>query len=75
MFGVKKSLLVDVTKADAATAEKYGVAEGTCLLQHDFVLASDKETEQLRDKNALDAMRKLGLHVKLVDHLPVPDVD
>ncbi|TQS33601.1 hypothetical protein Golomagni_06048 [Golovinomyces magnicellulatus] len=75
VFGVKKSLIVDVTKADAAMAAKYDVAEGTWLLQHDFVLASDKEAEELRDKNALEALQKLGLHVKLVDHLPVPDLD
>jgi len=33
------------------------------------------ETEKLRDRNAVEALEKLGLNLKLVDHLPVPDVD
>jgi len=30
---------------------------------------------KLRDENALKAMKKLGRRVKLIDHLPVPDLD
>lgn len=75
VFGAKGSLVVDLTKVDKELAAKYGVAEGTWLLQHDFVLASQQETDDLRDKNALEAMQKMGLKMKLVDHLPVPDVD
>lgn len=45
------------------------------MLKHDFVLVDEKETERLRDENALKAMRKLGRKVKLLNHLPVPDVD
>ncbi len=44
-------------------------------MKYDFVLAGAKETEQLRDKNALEALGKLGRKVRLIDHLPVPDVD
>jgi hypothetical protein len=36
---------------------------------------SEKETERLRDENALSALKKLGRRVKLLNHLPVPDVD
>jgi len=38
---------------------------------------SEEETQQLRDRNALEAMEKLfpGRKVRLLDHLPVPDVD
>lgn len=75
VFGVKKSLIVDVTEVDAATAKEYGVKEGSALLRQDFVLASSKEADDLRDSNAMEAMRNLGLNVKLVDHLPVPDLD
>lgn len=75
MFGVKQSLIVDFTTVDAETAEKYGVKEGTKLLKHDFVLVDEKETERLRDENALKAMKKLGRKVKLLNHLPVPDLD
>ncbi|KAL8381084.1 hypothetical protein RB595_005392 [Gaeumannomyces hyphopodioides] len=75
VFGVKKSLVVDLGRADAATAAEYGVAEGTWLLRHDFVLVTEDETSALRDENALEALRKLGLKVRLEDHLPVPDLD
>ena len=75
VFGVKKSLIVDLDRVDKATADKYGVKEGGWLLRHDFVLVTKDETERLRDRNAEEALAKLGLNLKLVDHLPVPDVD
>lgn len=75
VFGVKKSLIVDLEKVDKETAERYGVMEGIWLLKHDFVLTTEKETEELRDKLATEALQKLGLNLKLVDHLPVPDLD
>ncbi|TAQ85951.1 hypothetical protein B7494_g5731 [Chlorociboria aeruginascens] len=75
VFGVKQSLIVDFSPADSATAEKYAVPLGSKVLRHDFVLVSDRETEKLRDENALTALKKLGRKVKLLDHLPVPDLD
>ncbi|KAK4189183.1 dioxygenase-like protein [Podospora australis] len=75
VFGVKKSLVVDLDKVDKETAEKYGVKEGSWLLKHDFVLTTQEETEKLRDRLATEALEKLGLNLKLVDHLPVPDLD
>ncbi|KAB8294932.1 hypothetical protein EYC80_006887 [Monilinia laxa] len=75
VFGVKQSLVVDFEPATPDIAKKYSVAEGSKVLQYNFVLVSDKETEELRDKNALEALRALGMKVKLVDHLPVPDLD
>lgn len=75
VFGVKQSLIVDFEPATKEIAEKYGVKEGSKVLVHDFVLVSDKETEKLRDENALAALKKLGRKVKLLNHLPVPDVD
>jgi hypothetical protein len=75
VFGVKKSLVIDLDKVDTATAKEYGVEEGIWLLKHDFVLTTQKETEDLRDQLAAEALKKLGLNLKLVDHLPVPDVD
>lgn len=75
VFGVKTSLIIDLDKVDKETAAKYGVPEGALLLRQDFVLASTKETEELRDKNAMEAMERLGLKTKLIDHLPVPDLD
>ena len=75
VFGVKKSLVVDLDRVDRETAEKYGVKEGIWLLKYNFVLSTKEETEKLRDQLATDALEKLGLKLKLVDHLPVPDLD
>ncbi|KAI9641920.1 hypothetical protein NHQ30_009788 [Ciborinia camelliae] len=75
VFGVKQSLVVDFEPATADIAKKYSVAEGSKVLKHDFVLVSEKETEELRDRNALKALKALGMKVKLLDHLPVPDLD
>jgi protocatechuate 3,4-dioxygenase beta subunit len=75
VFGVKQSLIVEFEKVDAETAKKYGVEVDSKILRHDFVLVDEKETEKLRDENALAAMKKLGRKVKLLEHLPVPDLD
>lgn len=75
VFGVKQSLIVDLEPIDEATASQYGVDAGSKVLRQDFVLASEKDTAELRDKNATEALRSLGLNMKLVDHLPVPDLD
>ncbi|PHH59303.1 hypothetical protein CDD81_3395 [Ophiocordyceps australis] len=75
VFGVKSSLVIDLQRVDKPTAAKYGVKQGILLLKHDFVLVSQKETEELRDRNATEALQSLGLKLKLLHHLPVPDVD
>jgi hypothetical protein len=56
-------------------AKEYGVKEGSWLLKQDFVLVTEKETADLRDQLAEEALKKLGLNLKLIDHLPVPDLD
>jgi len=68
-------LIVEFNPADAKTAQEYGVKEGSKVLRHDFVLVDEKETERLRDENALKALKALGRKVKLLNHLPVPDLD
>ncbi|KFY97661.1 hypothetical protein V500_01968 [Pseudogymnoascus sp. VKM F-4518 (FW-2643)] len=75
VFGVKQSLIVDLQKVDSKLAKRYDVVEGSLLLTYDFVLVTSEESEKLRDGNALLAMQKLGRKVKLLDHLPVPDLD
>lgn len=75
VFGVKQSLVIDLDKVDKETAKKFGVKEGIWLLKYDFVLTTQEETEKLRDELATEALEKLGLRLKLVDHLPVPDLD
>ena len=75
VFGVKESLLIDLGTVDAEQAKRYGVKEGSKLISYDFVLASKEESDQLREKNAMEAMHQLGRKVKMWNGLPVPDVD
>ena len=56
-------------------ASKYGVKEGDRLITYDFVLVTEEESRKLREKNAMEAMEKLGRQMKLYKGLPVPDVD
>lgn len=72
---MKESLIVDLGTVDQQTAEKYGVKEGTKLLTYDFVLVSDKESFDLRSQKSQQALENLGRKVKIVEGLPVPDVD
>lgn len=76
MFGVKESLIVELGTVSREQAEKYGVEGGTKLLTYEFVLVSDEETRRLRDEEARKAMDKLGrTEMRIIDGLPVPDVD
>ncbi|PVH74421.1 aromatic compound dioxygenase [Cadophora sp. DSE1049] len=77
VFGVKNSLIVEMKPATREQAEKYEVKEGYPVIEWEFVLVTEKETEELRDGKAMEAMAKLfpGKKVKLFDHLPVPDLD
>ncbi|KAL1963560.1 hypothetical protein VTN77DRAFT_8005 [Rasamsonia byssochlamydoides] len=75
VFGVKNTLVVDLGKVDASLAAKYGIAEGAWLLTYDFVLVSEAETSALRNHNSQVALDKLGRKVKIVNGLPVPDLD
>ena len=75
VFGVKDSLTIDIGKAGPDIAKKYNVPEGHALLTHDFVLVSDAETKELRARNSKIALDKLGRKVKIVNGLPVPDLD
>ena len=75
VFGVKDSLVVEIGKAGPDIAQKYGVPEGHAILTYDFVLVSDTETNELRAHNSQVALDKLGRKVKIVNGLPVPDLD
>lgn len=75
VFGVKDSLVVDLGKAGPEYAKKYGVSEDHALLTYNFVLVSDAETSALRERNSKVALDKLGRKVKIVNGLPVPDLD
>ena len=71
VFGVKKSLLVELSKVSADQAKKYNVEEGSALLSYDFVLVTEKESAELRAENSRTALEKLGRRVKIVKGLPV----
>ncbi|KAE8354955.1 Intradiol ring-cleavage dioxygenase [Aspergillus coremiiformis] len=75
VFGVKDSLVVDIGRAGPEYAKKYQVPEDHALLTYDFVLVSDAETSALRERNSKVAMDHLGRKVKMVNGLPVPDLD
>jgi hypothetical protein len=75
VFGVKDSLVIDYTIVDKETARKYAVDEGSLLMTYDFVLVSEKEASELRDEKSRRALASLGRKVRLLDGLPVPDLD
>ena len=81
VFGVKDSLIVDIVPLDEATAKDHLTEEelknlsSWSILRYDFVLVSEEEAGKIRDKNSMIALEKLGKKVKIVDGLPVPDVD
>lgn len=73
---MKQSLVITLGKVDEPQSQKYNIDVGAALIEHDFVLATDKETADLRDKNSLKAFENLGLKARIgVGGLPVPDVD
>jgi len=75
VFGVKDSLVVDYSTADKEIAQKYDVKEGTLLMTYDFVLVSDEEASELRDEKSRNALQGLGWTVKMLEGLPIPDLD
>ena len=75
VFGVKESLLVDFGEADEEVAKEYGVQKGSAVLKHHFVLVTEEEARKLRDRKSREALEKLGRRVRLVEGLPVPEVD
>lgn len=76
MFGVKSSLIVDVPKiTDEAVAKEYGMNVGDWEITYDFVMVNNEEAKQLKEKLALEALKKLGSTATVVAGLPVADVD
>jgi hypothetical protein len=75
VFGVKQSLIVDFEPCDQTTAKQYGVEPGMATLRYDFVLITEKESSDLRAERSEAALKKLGVKVKFLEGLPVPDVD
>lgn len=74
VFGVKSSLIKDLTKiTDPSLAAKYGMKVGDWLLEQDFVIITNEQSRELREKQAVEALKKLGSTAKLVDGLPVEE--
>jgi hypothetical protein len=72
---VKETLVVDIGKADEAMAIKYKVELGCEVILYDFVLVSEEETRKLREEKAKEAMAAQGRRMKLLEGLPIPDLD
>lgn len=72
---MKESLVIDIDEVTDEMVKKYRVKAGTKCIHYDFVLVSDKEAADLREKKAREAMEKLGMKMKYFEGLPVPDVD
>ena len=68
-------MLIDLGTVNAEQASKYGVKENCKLISYNFVLVSEEESKSLREKNAMEAMKKQGRTMKLYNGLPVPDLD
>jgi hypothetical protein len=75
VFGVKESLIVDLGEVDDEIAAKYDVNKGTALLKYDFVLATKGEAGAMREKKAVEAMKKQNRKMKMLNGLPIPDLD
>ena len=66
---------MDLTTADESVARKYQVKSGTLVLTYDFILVSETEAKDLREKGAKKAFEALGIKYTVLNGLPVPDVD
>ena len=81
VFGVKDSLIVSMKDASEvlspAEIKFYSIEPEMQVLKHNFVLVTRKETEYLRNKNAIKEMDNVfpGKKIRFLDSLPVPDLD
>ena len=75
VFGVKDGLVVTLRDVNADETEEYGVPSNCKTLKWDFVMVNEKEAQDLKDREALEALEKQGRKMKLLNHLPVPEVD
>src|ERR1700731_3722982 len=75
VFGDKESLIVDLSEVDDEIAAKYDVKKGIKLLKYDFILATSEEAGAMREKKAMESMQKLNRKMKMLNGLPIPDLD
>jgi hypothetical protein len=60
---------------DAEQSARYNIPVAAWLMTYDFILVSEVEGSALRDNNAREALDKLGRKVRIVNGLPIPDLD
>lgn len=76
VFGVKSSLVVDFTRIeDEKVLKAYGLQIGAWGLEYDFVLLSDKEAKEYKEKKVAEALEKAKSRARILDGLPVADLD
>jgi protocatechuate 3,4-dioxygenase beta subunit len=75
VFGVKSSLVVDLDPLPQTLATEYSLPSRSLLLTYDFVLVTEKEASDLRDEKSRKTLKELGRKIRIVEGLPVPDVD
>lgn len=73
VFGVKESLVVDLKRVGdvPGLGEKHGLPAEMKLLQHDFVLISEKESQLQREQAAQEEANLQGGTLRVVDGLLV----
>lgn len=75
VFGVKKSLLVELGKVRREEAGKYGVKEGDWDLQWTFGMVGQEEARRLRIERAERQLAEMGSRARIVEGLPVAELD
>ncbi|KAF8473993.1 Intradiol ring-cleavage dioxygenase [Kalaharituber pfeilii] len=76
VFGVKSSLVVDVKRIeDQELLREYGVPKDAWGIEYDFVMVTEKEARRLKVEKTMEALQKLGSTAKIVEGLPVAEVD
>lgn len=74
VFGVKSSLVVDIEEEEEEEEEHVGGAKRR-RLRYDFGMVTEEDTTELRVRKAVEALAKLGSRAKIVEGLPVAEVD
>ncbi|PTB42612.1 hypothetical protein M441DRAFT_191475 [Trichoderma asperellum CBS 433.97] len=76
VFGVKKSLIVDINEVNSELmAKKCGIPLGMKLLEHEFVVVTNIEATKLRREKAQEIMGRGSRKVEFYNDLPFLALD
>ncbi|KAG2419165.1 hypothetical protein HFD88_002270 [Aspergillus terreus] len=77
VFGVKESLVIDLKRVGdvPGLAEKHGIPSDTWLLQHDFVLITERESRAIKTEEARKQAARQGGTLHVVDGHLIPSGD